>query len=376
MSESATARHGVLRTLLSGGVLLIAVAALLLWLAGVFQPKVPVAAVPRTAATETAASGRTLVPVRAIDVPAVESAVGTIRAVQETTLSAEVMAKVLEVNVIAGQKVARGELLVRLDDGELRAQLQQVEAAVAAATAARDQARTEFERVKGLFAQNVASTIEYQRTETALKAAEADLQRAEQAQVGAAKNVSYTQIVSPFDGIVIDRRVSVGDIAMPQKVLLTLYDPTHMQLVASVRESLIDRIKPNQNMSVHLASLNRTCQGTVSEIVPESDVASRSFLVKVTGPCSPEIHSGMFGRLLIPLDTERWLVVPRAAVRNVGQLDMVDVAAADGRGLERRVVQLGRTRGDDVEVLSGLKAGEQVALPAGAAQDQAGQAAR
>jgi multidrug efflux pump subunit AcrA (membrane-fusion protein) len=74
----------------------------------------------------------------------------------------------------------------------------------------------------------------------------------------------------------------------------------------------------------------------------------------------------MFGRVLIPLDEEEVLVIPRAAVRRVGQLDIVDVAesgGASGATLRRRVVQLGRDFDDQVQVLSGLRVGEMVALP-------------
>jgi len=80
----------------------------------------------------------------------------------------------------------------------------------------------------------------------------------------------------------------------------------------------------------------------------------------VTGPCPPGIYTGMFGRLLIPLGDEDVLVVPRTAVRRIGQLTVVDVAV-DGV-LHRRAVQLGRTFGDDVEVLSGLQVGERLAV--------------
>ena len=76
---------------------------------------------------------------------------------------------------------------------------------------------------------------------------------------------------------------------------------------------------------------------------------------------APGVYAGMFGRLLIPLEQEQILVVPREAVRRVGQLDVVDVAA-EGSALRRRAIQLGRTLGDDVQVLSGLQAGEQVAV--------------
>ncbi|MEW6249483.1 MAG: efflux RND transporter periplasmic adaptor subunit [Planctomycetota bacterium] len=382
---STSASTSTVRLIRGGAVALgfaAVVVVLLLWLAGAFHQKVNAAGSsgPQGAAAGSsrprgaAAAGRQLVAVRAIDVPTVEAAVGTVRAVQQTTISAEVMAKVIEVNVRAGQAVRKGDVLVRLDPEELQARLQQAEAAVVTARAARDQAYTEYGRVKGLYDQNNAALIELQRTETALKAAEADLEQAQQVRQAAAKNLSFTTIVSPFDGTVIDKQVEVGDTASPQKALLTLYDPTRMQLVASVRESLIDRVRTAQTVPVYIDALRRECQGTVTEIVPESDAASRSFLVKVSGPCPPDIHSGMFGRLLIPLDSERWLVIPRSAVRRIGQLEAVDVPDAAGEVLQRRVVRTGRTRGGEVEILSGLREGEQVALPAGAA-DAAGGAA-
>jgi multidrug efflux pump subunit AcrA (membrane-fusion protein) len=135
-----------------------------------------------------------------------------------------------------------------------------------------------------------------------------------------------------------------------------------MQLVASVRESLTRRLEVGESIGVRVEALDKTCDGTISEIVPEAESASRTFSVKVTGPCPAGVYSGMFGRLLIPLDEEPVLVIPRSTVRRVGQLDVVEVA--DGGVLRRRAVQLGRQFGEDVEVLSGLREGEQVLLPA------------
>ena len=99
--------------------------------------------------------------------------------------------------------------------------------------------------------------------------------------------------------------------------------------------------------------------------MPEADAESRTFAVKVTGPCPPGVYAGMFGRLTIPLDAMEVLVVPADAVRRVGQLDIVDVAA-EGT-LSRRAVRLGRRIEGRVEVLSGLREGERVAVPATAA---------
>jgi multidrug efflux pump subunit AcrA (membrane-fusion protein) len=111
---------------------------------------------------------------------------------------------------------------------------------------------------------------------------------------------------------------------------------------------------------VRVEGLNRQCEGKVSEIVPEAQSASRSFLVKVTGPCPTGVYSGMFGRILIPLDEEDVLVIPANAVQHVGQLDLVEVIE-NGKA-SRRAIRTGRSFGDEVEVLSGLRAGEKVAI--------------
>ena len=218
----------------------------------------------------------------------------------------------------------------------------------------------------------------YDTAVTVLRAAEAKLEGAEEAVKAAADELSYATVRAPMDAIVFDKRVNVGDTVTPGQVLVTLFNPQRMQLVASVRESLAHDLKEGQSIGVKIEKLNKVCTGTISEIVPEAQAASRSFQVKVTGPCPPGIYSGMFGRVLIPLDEERILVVPRGAVRTVGQLELVEVVEKDRT--TRRAVRTGRRLGDvrigDVRspthrVLSGLRAGERVVLPAADAPQEA-----
>ena len=359
--QAGRARHIILNVG-TGAVFLVIVVLLLMWLAGVFHRKIDV---PPTVVAHQAAAGRpigvgALVPVRTISVPRIEAAVGTIRAVHETSVASKLLAKVLEVNVKAGQPVREGEVLARLDDADLVARLKQAKAATDGATARRDQAQIEYDRVQGLIEQQAAAEIEMDRVRAALKSADAELQQAEQAVSEARTFLEYATVMSPIDGMVIDKKLEVGDTATPGQVLLTLYDPTRMQLVASVRESLTQRLSIGQAIGVRIDALEKTCEGRISEIVPEAESASRTFSVKVTGPCPPGIYSGMFGRLLIPLEDETVLVIPQAAVQRVGQLNIVDVA--DGERLRRRAVQLGRSFEEDVQVLSGLREGERVAV--------------
>jgi RND family efflux transporter MFP subunit len=339
---------------------------LMMWLAGKFAPKV-LATVESPGSAEPEISGRA-VAVRQIRVPRIESAVGTIRAVHETTIGSKLLARVIEVQLKAGQKVREGDVLVRLDDADLQAKLKQARAAVTSAEATYAQALRDEKRYGDLLKSNSLSRQEFERTVTLVRTSEAELRRAEEVVNELQATLEWATVRAPMDGTVIDKRVDVGDLVRPGQVLVTLFDPKRMQLVATVRESLTRRLEVGQSIGVKIEGINKQGTGTISEIVPEAQVASRAFLVKVTGPCPAGIYTGMFGRILIPLDDEPVLVLPRQAVRNVGQLELVD-ALEQGRP-SRRTVRTGRVFADDVEVLSGLHEGEQVVIAAESARDQ------
>ncbi len=341
------------------------VTVLMLWLIGVFHPKVDGGRAIAAAPAGTPVGDARLAVVAMRSMPRSEAAVGTIRAVHETALASKLLARVLAVPVRAGMEVKRGDLLVQFDDEELQARLRRAEAGLQAAVARREQAQLYHDRVQNAFKERAATANELDNARTVLDAVVAEEAQAEQARLEAAKILSEAVIRSPIDGLVVDKQVEAGDTAVPGQVVVTLLDPTRMQLVATVRESLTDRLGVGQSVEVTIDALDKTCLGTVSEIVPEAETASRAFTVKVTGPCPAGVYSGMFGRLHVPLDDEQVLLVSAAAIRRIGQLDIVDVAE-DGL-LRRRAVELGRRFGDDVEVLAGLAPGEHVALAAQAA---------
>jgi membrane fusion protein (multidrug efflux system) len=337
----------------------VGVTVLLLWLAGKFAPKVSMQ-VERVWASEEATSGN-VAEARQMRLPLVESAVGTIRPVHETTIGAKLLARVVEVNLKAGQVVKSGDVLMRLDDTDLRAKRRQAEAVLNAAEAALIQAESDANRSTSLLKSNAVSRQEHERAFTAVRSAEAELCRAKESINEIQATLDWATIRSPIGGIVIDKKIDVGDMVTPGQMLATLFDPKQMQLVASVRESLAHRLKVGQPIEVQIESFHKQGIGTISEIVPEAEPSSRAVQVKVTGPCPDGIYSGMFARILIPLDEEQVLVIPHQAVQSVGQLDLVSVATHGA--VSRRAVRLGRTIGADVEVLSGLREGEWVQMP-------------
>lgn len=364
--------NAIRRLLKSGGrtaavlAFLVAGVVLMMGLAGKFSPKV-LATVATPESAERKISGRP-VAVRQIRVPRMESAVGTIRAVHETTVGSKLLAQVIEVQLKAGQNVRAGDVLVRLDDADLQAKLNQARAAVISAEATYAQALRDEKRNGDLLKSNAASRRDYERMATAVRFSEAELHRAEEVVNEVQATLEWATVRAPMDGTVIDKKIDVGDLVRPGQVLATMFDPKRMQLVASVRESLTRQLEVGQSIGVEIEGINKQCTGTISEIVPEAQVASRAFQVKVTGPCPAGVYTGMFGRVLIPLDAEPVLVLPCQAIRSVGQLELVD-AVVRGRS-SRRMVRTGRVFADQVEVLSGLREGEQVVIAAEPAADQ------
>lgn len=338
------------------------VVVLLLFLAGKFHTKVPV--------ESAGAKGRSIPPgtviaaVELVETPRFESAVGSVRAVHETSVGSKLLARVIEVNVRSGQAVEAGDVLIRLDDTDIKARLKQAEASLAAARARFDQAAADEKRYSNLVKDRIVSQQEYDRAVATVKATQAEVRRSEEAINEVQALLDWATIRAPMSGVVVEKKVEVGDTVGPGQTLVVLYDPQRMQLVAAVRESLALRLEVGQSIPVRLENLDKECEGTIAEIVPQAAAASRAFDVKVTGPCPPGVYSGMFGRVLIPLENERVIAIPRSAVRHVGQLELVDVV--DNGRLVRRAVRIGRSLDDQrVEVLSGLKAGEKVALTEG-----------
>lgn len=329
----------------------------LFWLSGGLEPKIEDAE-GRVASPSPRQlpAGAATVRARRVEVPVVETATGTVEAVHEIALASRILATVLEINAVAGQRVAAGDVVARLDDRDLQARRGQAEAALAAAESRLAKAKLDEERARTLRADGVISQEELDRATMALETARAELDRAHQALDEAKTVLDWTEIRAPVDGIVVEKYVEVGDTVRPGQVIATLYDPTRMQLVARVREALAQELVVGGEVAVTLDALGKTCSGSVSEVVPSSDPKSRTFTVKVTGPCPPGVFSGMFGRIEVPRGVRTPVVIPQSALVRIGQIHLVDVVA-DGR-LERRAVRLGEEFDDDVEVLAGVREGE------------------
>jgi len=359
--------HKLLRPQILGSLAgILATGLLLAWLMGAFHKKT---APGERATSRPSVASLAITKVESARVPLTETAIGTIRAVHETTVASRVFGRIQKLAIArAGQPVKQGEVLVELEDQDLRAAVAQAKAGLKAAETRRDKLAVDLARTEDLRKTGVASEDKLASDRSAADAATAEAESARQAVASAESLLAFATIRAPIDGMVVDKKISLGDMALPGVPLFTLYDPSRLQLVAIVREELAGRLTIGQEVRVFLESLGHECRGTVSEIVPESQARTRSFEVKVVGPCAPGVLTGMFGRLQIPLGERDEIRVPRSSVLSVGQLDFVFVVGPD-QTLARRSVRMGRgseagSSQQSLEILSGLVAGETIVADA------------
>lgn len=349
-------------------VTLVIVVTSILWLSNFFGQKIPTSVQAAEPASLPGAvplpSGASLYTVTLEDVPQYRSAIGSVQAVHTADIGSKLMAQVKAVDVTAGKEVKEGDVLVQLDDTDLQAQARQAQAQLDQAKSAAEQAQWDYDRQANLVNTGSITEQEFLHTRTNRDKAKAAAVQAEQALKYAEATLSWTVIHSPINGVVVDKLVEPGDLVKAGQTLVRVYNRDKMQLVASVPEMLASSLSLGQNVNVKLDVLPMACVGTVSEIVPEAATQSRTFQVKVTGPCPPGIYSGMFGRLFIPNGSDKQTRIPVSAVRTYGQLQQVMVS--EGKTAKRRFVSLGDTAGDQVIVLSGLKAGEKIVANYGA----------
>lgn len=356
-------RGSVITKLLLWVVGIALMALVLAWLAGAFKSKVepgvvqsPEVAAPKMAAVLPAVEAEEDVALR---VP------GTVSAIREALIAPRIMATIGEINVSAGDRVERGQVLAKLDSRDLAAREQQARQALNAARARQVEAEKDYSRMKQLMEKNIIPRSQFDSAEAAYRTAQADVARAEQALSEAQTGASYAVIDAPFSGRIVDRYAEPGDTASPGTAILKLYDPARMRLEAYVGESLAGKLRPGAELAVRIDALTTTVQGRVEEIVPQAEPGSRSMLVKVALPERSEIYPGMFGRLLVPTGRAKRIYVPENAVLRVGQLTYVWVMSPDNKP-ERRFVTLGESqRAGQREILSGLAPGEKVGIPSG-----------
>ena len=347
------------------------------------------------------------------ELPRFFEATGSLAGDEQTDVAPQTSGKVVAVGVDIGSPVRRGQMLVRLDDAELKLRVDQAAAQVAQAKAAVRQAEERIGLRSGQafdpnrVAEVAAAKVEFDLAEKNLRRAEKlvesgdvsrsfyDEQRARrdqfreryevalaqarqnfagvevartnvanaEAQLALArKNLSYVNIPAPIDGFVTERTADLGEYVSPQEKVVTIVRTNPLRIRIDIPEQAIPEVRVGQSVSITTSAWpDKNFSGRVARIAPNVSATSRTLTVEAEIENSGgELKPGQFAtvRILQERADPAVLIPARAVITEAGVSRAFVIK--DGR-VEQRVVQTGQTEGDLIEVKSGVNADEQVA---------------
>lgn len=319
-------------------------------------------------------------PVRAADQGQQLSLDGVVEAVRFTTIATQVPGAIVELPVKAGDVVKRGQLLLRLDARAAQQQAQASRSQVDAAKATLLVAEKDFARQKLLFEKNYISQAQLERASAQFTSASAQA-KAQIAQTSATETqTGFYTIHAPYDGVVASMTSSLGEMAMPGKSLMSVYDPRDLRVMVNVPAARIAHLKSDQTMLIEFPSLpsaQRSVKARAMKLMPVSDASTQTAQLRFDLPKEAQgLTPGLFARVNLSIDTPSFdmsekskalglsvsrLYVPRSAVFRRAELFAVYVVNAQAKPILRQV-KLGAVVGNEQEILSGVAAGETVLL--------------
>lgn len=290
---------------------------------------------------------------------------GTVRGLRRVPLSTKIMGTITALSVEEGDRVQKGQTLARIRSQNVEAQREQVRARLREARAARDNAETNFQRMKVLREKQSATEKEFDDAQTAYERAQAQVEALEGKLAETEDMLTYATIEAPMDGYVVEKRAEAGGLTAPGQPLLVVETLDALKAVVQVPEQDINRFTTGDSVTVEIgAAGGRVQKGVVTQVNPSGHHTSRQFEVQVrlldlttADPSNAlALKSGMYAQVEHRTGTASTLTVPEQALIERGQLTGL-YAVSDGRAL-LRWVRTGPRRGDRVEILSGLRPGE------------------
>jgi RND family efflux transporter MFP subunit len=319
--------------------------------------------------------GATTETVKTTSIPENVEVVGTVRARTSAVVSTRIPGTINVLRVREGDRVKKGQVLIQLDAQENQANAAMATAGIDEAQRGLDEmlsrkklADSTFERYQKLFSEQAISRQEFdvKQSERDLAhqgaaRAEARLRQTREGSRAATAMSDYTRIVAPISGIITSRQADLGATVFPAQPLMTIEDEGSYQLELAIPESLAVKVRPGAAVQVVLDAMGSSFTARITELVPAADPGSRTFNAKINLQ-QQGLKSGLFGRGLISLGSSiNGMLIPKKAIVERGSL--TSVWAVDKEGIAHmRLVKVGKTTAEKVEILSGLSDGERIVV--------------
>jgi len=292
---------------------------------------------------------------------------GIVEAVDEALLSAQTNGRVIAIVHDVGSAVPAGAVLLRITGTEQQAGLRAAQSGVTGAQSAAAEASAQYERVRALYDEHIASKAQYEAALAARDRSAAAAAAAESALSTARESVAYTEVRAPFAGIVGRRLVDVGEAVTPGRPLVSLVSPKKLRVSFNIPASVVDAVRAADHATVQ--SLRGAIPVSPITIYPEAGGDTGTFRARADLPASVDLAPGTPVRVDVPTHDATHLYVPDSAI--VHRSEITEVYVVDAHGMATlRYVRVGRSDGQRTEILSGLAADESIALDTAAAARQ------
>ncbi len=283
---------------------------------------------------------------------------GTVHSLTVTNIAAKLTARIIEIKVKAGDHVKKGDIVARLDERNIQAKEHQALAEVDSANAQENRSKADQQRIGALYEKEAATRENFDAVVARAKEAQA-LTRLALSRLNEVRSyLEDTTLRAPFDGLIVRRFKESGDMTLPGETVATLQTPRGLRLEAEVPGNCASRLTPGMAVKVRIDTLKTISMAHIDEITPELDPQTGTQLVKVVLPQLEGLQPGYFGWLEQACAQHEALLIPVSAIIHIGQLEAVKVLTA-GKILMRHI-RSAKTFGQQIEVISGLHAGETV----------------
>ena len=305
-----------------------------------------------------AVTGVTLAEVHPAQVDEYYETSGTVRAKTISVIASRVMGTVTSVKVKEGDRVHAGQVLMTIDDRDVAQRVKAAEKAVEAAKQNKSLMDITYQRYKNLHDEKAISQQEIDQIETQKKVSDMEYERAKAMLAEAQIYHGFTRISAPTSGVVTEKKIELGSMAVPGIPILTVEDNSYFRIEGNVDERLSGKLKIGMPVDVIIDSIGQEAKGRITEIIPAVDPMSRTFLIKIDLKM-PSLKTGLYGKVLIPEGKREAILVPQKAIVEKGQL--VGVYVVDNKGvITYRLIKAGKKYGEQIEILSGLSGGEKI----------------
>jgi len=288
---------------------------------------------------------------------------GIVKAQQAALISSRIMGRLERINFKIGDQIKKGDVLISLKSEELDAKSAQIEAKIEAAESNFKTVSNNLNRMKSLYKKESISLQELEAAENQFQSAKSQLEAAKQMKAEVLAALEEANIQAPYAGVLVNRFIEIGDMAMPGKPLLAIEQPTNFEVRALIPESYITQISMDSTLEVTIKSMQRKLKGKLIELSSSAENTGGQFVAKIAlSEAGFPIRSGMFAEVELPLQSDlrdEGLFIPQSALVEKGGLQGVYTLSQSNTAI-LRWLRLGEKKDNQIKVLSGLTEGERI----------------